>query len=138
MKDGAIEFPTKPFRDQDLLDAIHQGIRNDTWRRAEDDVNSDLRHRWLDFTAGEQDLMRLVFRGLLNEQIATALGVSEITVKVRRGQVMRKNAGWDTRRPDQDFGPTEGIAGASVAPAASSSLRCRGKEAYEILRSSNV
>ncbi|MFS8114036.1 response regulator transcription factor [Rhizobium jaguaris] len=90
MKDGAIEFLTKPFRDQDLLDAIHQGIRNDTLRRAEDDVVTELRDRWLDLTAGEQDVMRLVVRGLLNKQIAGSLGVSEITVKVRRGQVMRK------------------------------------------------
>ncbi|AYG62687.1 response regulator transcription factor [Rhizobium jaguaris] len=90
MKDGAIEFLTKPFRDQDLLDAIHQGIRNDTLRRAEDHVTAELRDRWLDLTAGEQDVMRLVVRGLLNKQIAGSLGVSEITVKVRRGQVMRK------------------------------------------------
>lgn len=90
MKDGAIEFLTKPFRDQDLLDAIHQGIRNDTLRRAEDDLTAELRGHWLGLTAGEQDVMRLVVRGLLNKQIAAALGVSEVTVKVRRGQVMRK------------------------------------------------
>ncbi|MDL2398545.1 response regulator transcription factor [Rhizobium mayense] len=63
---------------------------NDTLRRAEDGATAELRHRWLDLTAGEQEVMRLVVRGLLNKQIAAALGVSEITVKVRRGQVMRK------------------------------------------------
>lgn len=90
MKDGAIEFLSKPFRDQDLLDAIHQGIRKDVLRRAEDNIGAELRERWLSLTAGEQDVMRLVVQGQLNKQIAGALGVSEITVKVRRGQVMRK------------------------------------------------
>lgn len=90
MKDGAIEFLSKPFRDQDLLDAIHQGIRNDTLRRADDQVTAELRERWLGLSTGEQDVMRLVVCGQLNKQIAGALGVSEITVKVRRGQVMRK------------------------------------------------
>ncbi len=90
MKDGAIEFLPKPFRDQDLLDAIHQGIRKDVLRRAEDTIAAELRERWLGLTTGEQDVMRLVVQGQLNKQIAGALGVSEITVKVRRGQVMRK------------------------------------------------
>ena len=90
MKDGAIEFLSKSFRDQDLLDAIHQGIRKDILRRAEDDIVAELRKFWLSLTAGEQDVMRLVVQGQLNKQIAGTLGVSEITVKVRRGQVMRK------------------------------------------------
>lgn len=90
MKDGAIEFLTKPFRDQDLLDAIHQGIRKDALRRAEDEIAAELRERWRALTPGEQDVMRLVVGGLLNKQIAAALDVSEITVKVRRRQVMRK------------------------------------------------
>jgi len=90
MKHGAIEFLPKPFRDQDLLDAIHQGIRKDVLRRAEDTIAAELRERWLGLTTGEQDVMRLVVQGQLNKQIAGALGVSEITVKVRRGQVMRK------------------------------------------------
>jgi FixJ family two-component response regulator len=90
MKAGAIEFLTKPFRDQDLLDAIQQGIKKDTQRRAEDDVSARLRERWDTLTVGERDVMGLVVRGLLNKQIAADLGVSEITVKVRRGQIMRK------------------------------------------------
>ena len=90
MKDGAIEFLSKPFRDQDLLDAIHEGIKKDALRRADDNVSAELRERWLGLTAGEQDVMRLVVCGHMNKQIAGALAVSEITVKVRRSQVMRK------------------------------------------------
>ncbi len=90
MKEGAIEFLTKPFRDQDLLDAIHRGIRIDMQRRAETGAAAQLRKLWSDLSPGEQDVMRLVVQGLLNKQIAAELGVSEITVKVRRGQVMRK------------------------------------------------
>jgi FixJ family two-component response regulator len=90
MKDGAVEFLTKPFRDQDLLDAIHQGIKRDARRRADDDAASQLQERWHALTLGEQEVMRLVVRGLLNKQIAAALDVSEITVKVRRAHVMRK------------------------------------------------
>lgn len=90
MKYGAIEFLTKPFRDQDLLDGIHQGIEIDRQRRAKDAVVSELRERWQTLSAGEQDVMRLVVRGLLNKQIAADLNVSEITVKVRRSHLMRK------------------------------------------------
>jgi FixJ family two-component response regulator len=90
MKDGAIEFLTKPFRDQDLLDAIHQGIENDRLIRAKEAAVSDLRQRWAMLTTGEQAVMKAVVEGLLNKQIAADLGVSEITVKVRRSHVMRK------------------------------------------------
>ncbi len=90
MKDGAIEFLTKPFRDQDLLDAINQGIESDRLRRVKDAAAADLRGRWASLSAGEQDVMRLVAQGLLNKQIAADLGVSEITVKVRRSHLMRK------------------------------------------------
>lgn len=90
MKDGAVDFLPKPFRDQDLLDAIHQGIRKNNLSRNEDEVDAELRKRWLSLTNGEQDVMRFVVQGQLNKQIAGSLGVSEITVKVRRGQVMRK------------------------------------------------
>lgn len=90
MKHGAIEFLTKPFRDQDLLDAIQQGIGQDRRRRAEEAVLAELRERWRTLTAGEREVMELVVQGLLNKQVAAALAVSEITVKVRRGQVMRK------------------------------------------------
>ncbi|MBL8356406.1 MAG: response regulator transcription factor [Delftia acidovorans] len=90
MKTGAIEFLTKPFRDQDLLDAIQQGIALDRQRRALDAGEQALRACWQSLSPGEQDVVVGVVRGLLNKQIAADLGVSEITVKVRRGQAMRK------------------------------------------------
>lgn len=90
MKSGAIEFLTKPFRDQELLDAIQQGIERDRLRRAEESIDADLRRRWQTLTPGERDVMERVVQGLLNKQIAGELNVSEITVKVRRSQVMRK------------------------------------------------
>jgi FixJ family two-component response regulator len=90
MKAGAIEFLTKPFRDQDLLDAIQQGLEMDRVRRDNARVMAELRGRLADLTQGERDVMALVIRGLLNKQIAAELAVSEITVKVRRGHVMRK------------------------------------------------
>ncbi|MCI4590815.1 response regulator transcription factor [Sphingobium sp. BYY-5] len=90
MKDGAIEFLMKPFDDQALIDAIHSGIGRDRLRRAaERDVTAlQARHRTL--TPGEDAVMELVVKGLLNKQIAGLLHVSEITVKVRRRQVMLK------------------------------------------------
>lgn len=90
MKDGAIEFLAKPFRDQDLLDAIQQGIAKDRLRRQDDAAAADLRDRWRTLNHGEREVMALVAQGLLNKQIATDLAISEITVKVRRGHVMRK------------------------------------------------
>lgn len=90
MKHGAIEFLTKPFRDQDLLDAIQHGIARDRAFRQEQAAVADLRRRWEKLTPGEREVMRLVAQGLLNKQIATDLNISEITVKVRRGHVMRK------------------------------------------------
>lgn len=90
MKYGAIEFLTKPFRDQDLLDAINQGIGADRVRRARDAAVSELKERWQTLSTGEQDVMKRVVRGLLNKQIAADLDVSEITVKVRRSHLMRK------------------------------------------------
>jgi len=85
MKAGAIEFLMKPFRDQDLIDAIHDGITRDRRQRGEHDAGAALRDC---FTSLE--VMRHVAAGLLNKQIAAILGVSEITVKVHRGQAMRK------------------------------------------------
>lgn len=90
MKNGAIEFLTKPFRDQNLLDAIQNGIEKDRQRRRNAAVASALQARWASLTAGEQDVARLVVQGLLNKQIASRLNISEITVKVRRGHAMRK------------------------------------------------
>ena len=90
MKNGAIEFLTKPFRDQNLLDAIHHGIDKDRTRREQLARSNVRRARWASLSAGEQEVARLVVQGLLNKQIAAELGVSEITVKVRRAQVMKK------------------------------------------------
>ena len=90
MKNGAIEFLTKPFRDQDLLEAIQDGIEQDRERRRNGAIESALKARWASLTAGEQDVVRLVVQGLLNKQIASRLSISEITVKVRRGHAMRK------------------------------------------------
>lgn len=90
MKTGAIEFLTKPFRDQDLLDAIQQGIALDRERRAGEAALQALRTRWDALSRGEQAVVTGVVRGLLNKQIAAELDVSEITVKVRRAQALRK------------------------------------------------
>jgi len=90
MKQGAIEFLTKPFRDQDLLDAIWNGIELDRKRRAEDAALAQLQARWQSLTPGEQAVARLVVQGLLNKQIAAELHLSEITIKVRRSHLMRK------------------------------------------------
>jgi len=90
MKQGAIEFLSKPFRDQELLDAIWNGIELDRKRRAEAAALADLRARWDSLNPGEQSVARLVVQGLLNKQIAAELHLSEITIKVRRAHVMRK------------------------------------------------
>jgi len=90
MKNGALDFLVKPFRDQDLLDAVHHGIDTDRQRRQNAATHAALQARWTSLTTGEQDVARRVVQGLLNKQIAAQLGISEITVKVRRGQVMRK------------------------------------------------
>ncbi len=90
IKAGAIEFLTKPFRDQELLDAIHKGIALDRERRREGEALGELQARWHTLSVGEREVVDGVVRGRLNKQIAADLGVSEITVKVRRAQVMRK------------------------------------------------
>src|SRR6185369_461470 len=90
MKGGAIEFMTKPFRDQELLDAIQLGLAQDrTWRETAKAV-AELRVRFDSLTQREREVMALVVTGLMNKQIAGQVGISEITVKVHRGQVMRK------------------------------------------------
>jgi FixJ family two-component response regulator len=90
MKGGAIEFLTKPFRDQDLLDAVQLALAQDrTWRENEQ-VLVELRKRYSTLTRREREVMALVVAGRLNKQIAEDIGVSEITVKAHRGQVMRK------------------------------------------------
>lgn len=90
MKAGAIEFLTKPFRDQDLLDAIQRGIAVDRERRSASAEVAGIRARFDTLSPREREVMALVTAGLLNKQIAAELGLSEITVKIHRGHVMRK------------------------------------------------
>jgi FixJ family two-component response regulator len=90
MKGGAIEFLTKPFRDQDLLDAIQLGLERDRAWLEEEKVTSDLRARFETLTPREREVMVRVVAGRLNKQIAFDMGISEVTAKVHRGQVMRK------------------------------------------------
>jgi len=90
MKSGAVEFLTKPFRDQELLDAIHLALERDRVVRRQQSEVADLRKRYESLTTREREIMALVVSGKLNKQIAFELGNSEITIKIHRGHVMRK------------------------------------------------
>jgi FixJ family two-component response regulator len=90
MKAGAFEFLTKPFRDQDLLDAVQRALALDRARREEQRSVNELRARFESLTPREQEVIGLVSAGLMNKQVAAELGVTEITVKVHRGNAMRK------------------------------------------------
>ena len=90
LKSGAVEFLTKPFRDQDLLDAIQQALQRDRQVREQQATLRDLQERYHALTAREREVMSLVVSGMLNKQIASEIGASEATVKIHRGHVMQK------------------------------------------------
>jgi len=90
LKSGAVEFLTKPFRDQDLLDAIQQALQRDSAARAQQTEIHELEQRFQSLTVREREVMTLVVSGMLNKQIASELGASEATVKIHRGHVMQK------------------------------------------------
>jgi FixJ family two-component response regulator len=90
MKAGAVDFLTKPFRDQDLLDAVAMAIERDRKRREGEDSLAQLRAQCETLTAREREVMAFVTAGLMNKQIAAEIGVSEITVKIHRGRAMKK------------------------------------------------
>jgi len=93
MKAGAIDFLAKPFRDQDMLDAVAAGLRCDEHAREVDEANRTLRESFERLTAREREVMALVTSGLMNKQVASDLGLSEITVKIHRGRAMKKMKG---------------------------------------------
>ena len=90
MKAGALDFLIKPFRDQDMLDAVSQALERDRERRAADGKLTGLKAAYATLTAREREIMALVTTGLMNKQVAHQLGISEITVKIHRGHVMEK------------------------------------------------
>jgi FixJ family two-component response regulator len=90
MKAGAVDFLTKPFRDQDMLDAVGRAIENDRVRRSNDDAMSEIRARFESLTPREREVMALVSAGLMNKQVAAEIGLSVITVKIHRGHIMKK------------------------------------------------
>jgi FixJ family two-component response regulator len=90
MKAGAVDFLAKPFRDQEMLDAVSGAIERDRRRRSEEKSNAEVRARFVSLTPREREVMALVTSGLMNKQVAAKMGISEMTVKIHRGSVMRK------------------------------------------------
>jgi len=90
MKAGAVEFLTKPFREQDMLDAVKLALERDQGRIESEKVSSGLKSNFATLTPREQEIMALVASGLMNKQVAGKIGLSEITVKVHRGRIMQK------------------------------------------------
>ena len=90
MKAGAVDFLTKPFRDQDMLDAAAMAIERDRKRRQSDQLVSEMRALFEDLSPREREVMALVTAGLMNKQVAAETGLAEITVKIHRGHVMKK------------------------------------------------
>lgn len=90
MKAGAVDFLSKPFRDQDMLDAVTAALERDRKRRESDDAASDIRRRLETLTPREREVMAYVTAGLMNKQVAAKIGVAEVTVKIHRGHAMRK------------------------------------------------
>ena len=90
MKAGAIDFLPKPFRDQDILDAVTGALERDRKRRSAEESNADARARFASLTPRERQVMALVTGGLMNKQAAAKIGISEMTVKIHRGNVMKK------------------------------------------------
>ncbi|MEN5147470.1 response regulator transcription factor [Brevundimonas diminuta] len=90
IKDGAVDFLTKPFRDQDLLDAIQAALERDRHRLEQEAAAASLQERWDTLTQGERDVLERALAGYLNKQTAAELGVKEITVKTRRARAMKK------------------------------------------------
>jgi FixJ family two-component response regulator len=90
MKAGAVDFLTKPVHDQEILDAVARAIERDRNRRSEERSNSEMRARYESLTPRERQIMSLVTAGLMNKEVGCTIGISEMTVKIHRGQVMRK------------------------------------------------
>jgi FixJ family two-component response regulator len=90
MKAGAVDFLTKPFRDQEMVDAVTAALQRDRKRRSEENCHSEMQARFASLTQRERQIMGLVTGGLMNKQVATRIGISERTVKIHRGNLMRK------------------------------------------------